>query len=227
MSDHEKQLLNHLSQFVSDHKKQFVDKVLNVRTRQITVVLEDVFQSQNASAVVRTCECMGIQDVHIIEQLSKYEINPRVLKGANKWMNLHRYNDRAVNNTEICYQELRKKNYRILAADPSEEGVSIQDITIRQEKIALIFGNELRGLSHYGLEKADARIRIPMYGFTESLNLSVSVAICLNTLVTKLHQQSDSLYLTESDKNMLKLAWYRKIVRGSEIIEREFLRTIE
>jgi tRNA (guanosine-2'-O-)-methyltransferase len=218
-----------LSQFVSDHKKQFVDKVLNLRTRHITIVLEDVYQSQNASAVVRTCECMGIQDIHIIEQLSKYDINPRVLKGANKWkwMNLHRYNDRSVNNTEICYDYLRGNGYTILAADPSEEGVSIHDISIENQKTALVFGNELRGLSAYGLKNADRRIRIPMYGFTESLNLSVSVAICLNTLVTKLHQLDDSLYLSEADKNVLKLAWFRKIVRGSEIIEREFLRTIE
>jgi tRNA (guanosine-2'-O-)-methyltransferase len=227
MTQHDRQLLAHLSQFVSDHKKTFVDKVLSLRTRHITVVLEDIYQSQNASAVVRTCECMGIQDIHIVEQLSKYEINPRVLKGANKWMNLHRYNDRSINNTKACFDDLRKNGYMILAADPSQEGVSIHDIDVREQKIALVFGNELRGLSKYGLEHADRTVRIPMYGFTESLNISVSVAICLSTMITKLHNSPESLYLSESDKEDLKLAWYRKIVRGSEIIEREFLRTIE
>jgi tRNA (guanosine-2'-O-)-methyltransferase len=227
MTDQENRLLDHLSQFVSEHKKQFVDKVLGLRTRHITVVLEDVYQSQNASAVVRTCECMGIQDVHIVEQLSKYDINPRVLKGAHKWMNLHRYNDRSVNNTELCFRNLRDNDYRILVADPSEEGASVHDIDVVSGKIALVFGNELRGVSKYALNNADVKIRIPMYGFTESLNLSVSVAICLNTLVTQLHKSHIPLYLSESDKNSLKLAWYRKIVRGSEIIEREFLRTIE
>jgi tRNA (guanosine-2'-O-)-methyltransferase len=227
MTKHDRHLLDHLAQFVSDHKKQFVDKVLNVRTRHITVVLEDVFQSQNASAVVRTCECMGIQDIHIVEQISKYEINPRVLKGANKWMSLHRYNDRTINNTEHCFEKLRHAGYKVLAADPSENGISIHDIEMGNDKIALVFGNELRGLSEYGLTNADQRIRIPMYGFTESLNLSVSVAICLNTLITKLHKTSESLYLSENDRDVLKLEWYRKIVRSSEIIEREFLRTIE
>jgi tRNA (guanosine-2'-O-)-methyltransferase len=222
----DKQLLEHLGQFVSDHKKEFVDRVLDARTRHLTVVLEDVFQSQNASAVVRTSECMGLQDIHIVEQRSKYEINPRVLKGANKWMDLHRYNDRSRNNTQDCYEKLRASGYTVLAADPGEGGFSVHDID-PSRKIALVFGNELRGISEFGLANADQRVRIPMYGFTESLNLSVSVAICLNTLVTKLRDASTSFHLSATEKNELKLAWYRKIVRGSDIIEREFLRTIE
>ena len=227
MTDQEKQLLVHLSQFVSDHKKQFIEKVLNYRTRHITVVLEDVFQSQNASAVVRTCECLGVQDVHIVEQISKYEINPRVLKGANKWMDLHRYNDRTANNTEQCFAKLKENGYRIMVTDPSDAGSPIDQIDIDEQKVALVFGNELRGVSRFGLENADVRVKIPMYGFTESLNLSVSVAICLNVLITKLHRSPVANYLSEPEKEVLQLAWYRKIVRGSQIIEREFLRTID
>jgi tRNA (guanosine-2'-O-)-methyltransferase len=226
MTDQQKQVLEHLSRFVSEHKKEFIERVLGLRTRHLTVVLEDVFQSQNASAVVRTCECMGIQDVHIVEQRSKYNINPRVLKGADKWMNLHRYNDRSINNTRECFNYLRDNGYRILATDPSANGIPVHDVEILPQKIALVFGNELRGLSEYALNQADQKIRIPMYGFTESLNLSVSVAICLNTLVNKLHHEKYFFYLREEEKEALKLEWYRKIVRGSEIIEREFLRSI-
>lgn len=227
MKDEEQKILDHLSQFVSEHKKQFVDRVLSLRTRHITVVLEDVYNSQNASAVIRTCECMGLQDIHIVEQLSKYDINPRVLRGSHKWLDFHRYNNRSVNNTEIAFSALRKAGYRILAADPSQEGKAIHDIEVENAKVAIIFGNELRGLSNYGLTHADERVRIPMYGFTESLNLSVSVAICLNTLISKLRRGGRSLCLTEEEQRQLKLDWYRKIVRGSEIIEREFFRTNE
>lgn len=227
MTPTEKHLLEHLAQFVSDHKKDFIRKVLDLRTRQITVVMEDIYQSQNASAVIRTCECMGIQDIHIIEQLSKYDINPRVLKGANKWMTLYRYNNRKVNNTSECYDLLRRNGYQILAADPDEKGIPVQDITFDNRKIALVFGNELRGVSRYGLENADQRIRIPMYGFTESLNISVSVAICLSALVSKLHVMPDRLQLTTEEQETLRLEWYRKIVRRSDLIEREFLRTIQ
>jgi tRNA (guanosine-2'-O-)-methyltransferase len=227
MTSSEKHLLEHLSQFVSDHKKEFIQKVLDVRTRQITVVMEDIYQSQNASAVIRTSECMGLQDIHIIEQLSKYDINPRVLKGSNKWMTLYRYRDRSINNTRKCFDYLHSNGYEILVADPDEQGVPIQDIDIHNRKVALVFGNELRGVSTYGLQNADQRIRIPMYGFTESLNVSVSVAICLSTLVSKLHRHSERMQLTREEQETLKLEWYRKIVRRSDLIEREFLRTIQ
>lgn len=227
MTHREKLVLEHLSQFVSDHKKEFVQHVLGNRTRHITVVLEDIYQSQNASAVVRTCECMGLQDIHIIEQEAKYEINPRVLKGANKWMDLYRYHESGRNNTEACYQLLHEKGYKILAADPDKDGVSIHDLEIKDGKIALVFGNELRGVSSWGLAHADQKVTIPMYGFTESLNISVSVAICLNTLITKLRRTNHPEFLDDSEKEELKLAWYRKIVRRADLIEREFLRTID
>src|SRR5688572_21681741 len=197
MTEKDKMVLEHLAQFVSDHKKEFISKVLACRTRHITVVLEDIYQSQNASAVVRTCECMGIQDIHIIEQQAKYDINPRVLKGANKWMTLHRYHDRTINNTEMCFDQLRRDGYTVLVADPAEDGISIHDVEVMPGKLALVFGNELRGASQYGLEHADHRVKIPMFGFTESLNISVSVAICLNTLISKLHQTA-GWYLTEN-----------------------------
>jgi tRNA (guanosine-2'-O-)-methyltransferase len=228
MTPNEKHLLEHLGRFVSDHKKDFIQKVLEGRTRQLTVVMEDIYQSQNASAVIRTSECMGLQDIHIVEQLSKYDINPRVLKGSNKWMTLYRYNDRSINNTKKCFDFLHDRGYDILVADPDERGTPIQEVEIDQvRKVALVFGNELRGVSQYGLENADQRIRIPMYGFTESLNISVSVAICLHTLVSKLHQVQDRAHLTDDEQEMLKLEWYRKIVRRSDLIEREFLRTIQ
>jgi tRNA (guanosine-2'-O-)-methyltransferase len=227
MTDNDFKVLAHLSQFVSDHKKEFVEKVLNNRTHHVTVVLEDIFQSQNASAVIRTCECMGLQDIHIIEMISKYEINRRVLKGANKWMNLHRYRTRETNNVESCFQHLHEQGYKILVADPDEDGKSIHDIDVTESKVALLFGNELRGVSSYALQHADQKIRIPMYGFTESLNISVSVAICLNALITKLHASSADFGLSEEEKGAMRLDWYRKIVKRSDLIEREFLRTIQ
>jgi tRNA (guanosine-2'-O-)-methyltransferase len=223
----EKLVFAHLSQFVSDHKKECISRVLDHRSRHVTVVLEDIFQSQNASAVIRTCECMGLQDVHIVENKTKYSINPRVLKGANKWMNLRKYASRGADNTTIALEQLKRDGYRILVTDPSEDGTSIFDIDVATSRIALVFGNELRGVSREALDNADVKVRIPMYGFTESLNISVSVAICLNTLVTKMRLSGQSFGLSLSEKEDIQLNWYRKIVRKSSIIEQEFLRTIE
>jgi len=228
LTDKERLLIQHFSQYVSDHKKEFIEKVLSQRTRHVTVVLEDIYQSQNASAVVRTCECMGLQDIHIIENTSTYQTNTRVLKGSNKWMDLIRYRKKDINNTEACLHQLKKMGYTIYAADPAEAGVSIHDVDIDAGKTAILFGNELRGVSNVALELCDHKVKIPMYGFTESLNISVSVAICLNTLVAKMHQNSWEKYgLTDAEKEELTLQWYRKVVRKSDLIEREFLRTIQ
>jgi len=227
MTDQEHKVLSHLSQFVSDHKKQFVERVLDNRTRQVTIILEDIYQSQNASAVIRTVECLGLQDVHIVENTAKYQLNIRVLKGSYKWLNLERYRTRDVNNTQTCFEHLKNEGYKILVADPAEDGVSIHDVAIDDGKVALLFGNELRGVSAYAQQYADQRIRIPMYGFTESLNISVSVAICLNALITKLHASGNRYPLTEEEKSIIRLNWFRKMVRKSDIIEREFVRSIQ
>jgi tRNA (guanosine-2'-O-)-methyltransferase len=226
MTPRELQVFHHLAQFVSDHKKQFMDKVLAERTRHLTVVLENIYQSQNASAVVRTCECMGIQDVHIVENTAKYLLNIRVLKGANKWMSMMQYNDQGINNTETCYTKLKEGGYTILVADPDPDGISIHDIDV-SSKVAVVFGNELRGVSAYALKHADHKVRIPMYGFTESLNISVSVAITLSSILKRLRGSDISFGLSETEMDDLRLEWYRKVVKRSDLIEREFLRAIE
>ncbi len=220
-------LTEHFAQFITEHKKSFLEKVLDQRTRYVTVVLEDIYQSQNASAVVRTCECMGLQDVHIVEKNSSYSVNKKVIKGANKWIDLIRYKTKATNNTEECFRNLRAKGYKILVTEPDAQGSSIDDIEVTDQPLAIVMGNELDGASQYALEHADVKVKIPMYGFTESLNISVSAAICLNTLLPKLRRSEVSWQLTTAEKDFIRLQWYRKIVRRSEIIEKEFLRSIE
>lgn len=220
-------LIDHLAQFISDHKKAFLEKVLEQRTRYITVVLEDIFQSQNASAVVRSCECMGLQDIHIVENKSPYAVNKKVIKGANKWIDLIRYKKKGANNIGDCFNALKENGYRILVTEPATDGNPIDEISVVDQPIAIVMGNELKGASEFALQHADAKINIPMFGFTESLNISVSAAICLNTLVPKVRASTANWQLTTSDKLTLRLQWYRKIVKRSDIIEKEFLRSIE
>lgn len=227
LTSSERRVVEHLAQFITDHKKEGVERVLANRTRFISVVLEDIFQSQNASAVIRTCECMGVQEVHIVENITKYSINPRVLKGANKWMNISRHASRKENNTIACITELKASGYTVLALDPDADGQSIFDVDISNSKVALVFGNELRGLSPTAIAHCHSKVKIPMYGFTESLNISVSVAICLSSLISRIRESGVDVGLTNEEKDTIRLAWYRKIVRNSSLIEREFLRTIE
>lgn len=218
-------LTEHLANYITEHKKAFVNQVLDMRTRHITMVLEEIFQSQNASAVIRTCECMGLQDIHIIENEVKYAINRRVLKGSYKWVDLIKYRTRENTSTALCFAELKRKGYTILVTDPSPDGKSIYDIPINN-KLAIVMGNELHGTSAYALAHADEKVHIPMYGFTESLNISVSAALCLQALVPKMRQSEVPWQLSDEEKDIIRLQWYRKMVRRCEIIEREFLKAL-
>jgi tRNA (guanosine-2'-O-)-methyltransferase len=218
-------LIRHFSQFVSEKRKRTMERVLSFRTRHITLVLEDIYQSQNASATVRTCECLGIQDLHFIEKDAKYEVNKKVLKGSNKWIDLHKYKEKNQNNTKLCYQQLKANGYQILVTDPSPDGISIHDVPV-DKKIALVMGNELEGISDYAMQHADQKVNIPMFGFTESFNISVSAAICLNILTTKMRSLNTEWQLSDEEKKTLRLQWFRKTVRASSLIEAEFLRSI-
>lgn len=213
-------LVGFLAQYLSDNKLNLIEKVLDQRTRHITVVLEDIYQSQNGSAVIRTCECMGLQDVHVTETTSKYSVNRRVLKGANKWLDIIKHNQRNKNNTEVCFDALHTKGYKIYVTDPAG-GQSIHDLPTN-EKIAIVMGNELHGASDYAMQHADGKLNIPMYGFTESLNISVSAAICLSTLIPKLRSSNVPWQLTETEKSELRLKWYKKCIRHVDILEKEF-----
>lgn len=219
-------LIEHFSQYISEHKREFIARVLGVRTRHITVVLEEIYQSQNASAIIRTCECMGIQDIHFIEKETHYAVNRRVVKGSHKWVDLIKHKSRSGNATQQCFDDLRARNYKILVTDPSPDGMSIDEVPVT-DKLAVVLGNELHGTSDYAIRHADLKVKIPMFGFTESLNISVSAAICLNTLVPKLHRSEVDWHLLEEEKNEIKLRWLRKMMKRPDIMEREFLKSIQ
>ena len=210
-----------LSEYVTAHKKGLIEQVLKFRTRFVTVVLEDIYQSQNASAVVRTCDCFGIQDVHIIENENKYKLNPNVVMGASKWVDIHQYNS-GENNTRDCINQLKKSGYKIVATSPDKQYKSINDYVL-SDKTALLFGTEKEGLSEEAFHLADEVIRIPMYGFTESYNLSVSTALCLNVFTTQLQKSLLNWHLTDEEMSEIKLQWYRNIVNKSEFLEKKYL----
>jgi tRNA (guanosine-2'-O-)-methyltransferase len=219
-------LTTYFSQFISEPRKEFMERVLANRTRFLTLVLEDIYQSQNASAAIRTCECLGLQDVHVIESASTWSTNKQVLKGSNKWLDIIRHRKKNHNNAKECYDQLRDSGYKIVVADPSPDGVSIHDLAI-DRPIALVMGNERHGSSDYAINNADLRVRIPMVGFTESLNISVSAAICINSILTRLRNSSVPWQLRGDERDLLRLQWYKKTVKRSDVLEREYLRSIE
>lgn len=214
-------LTTFLEQFATEERIQKFKEVLSFRTRYITVVLEDIYQSQNANAVLRTCDCFGVQDVHIIENIHEYGENPDVSLGSSKWLNLFQYNQKA-NNTLDAIQSLKKKGYRIVATSPHTNDISLPDFDLTKGKVALFFGTELTGISDIVKENADEFVTIPMYGFTESYNISVSAALCMQTLIPKLHTSGLPWPLSDVPKEKVYLQWLRQTIREVEKLERRF-----
>ncbi len=216
----QRDLLNYLLGFITDNRRKKFTEVLNRRTRHLTIVLEDIYQSQNASAVLRSCDLTGVQDVHIIENKNPYDINPDVVVGSTKWLNLTKYNENSFNTLD-AFDVLRKKGYQIIATSPHEDGYTPENLPL-EKPIALVFGTEKTGLSPEALSHADGFIRIPMVGFTESYNISVSAALLLYTLTNRLRESEVDWQLSEVEKDELLLQWCRNTIQRVEVIERDF-----
>ncbi len=238
-------LTEYLRQFLTEQRLQLIDHKLKSRTRHITLVLEDIFQSQNGAACLRSAEAFGIQDIHVIENRNRFVTHKDVLRGASKWLTIHRYHEEG-NNTRNCLSTLKKKGYLLVATTPNVVAFD-QDKTVEtcsqpdnllnnaspiqldnldiSSKIALMLGTEKTGLTSEAMSMADCSLTIPMCGFIESLNLSASAAICLYTLKQKLQQAEIDWMLTAKEAKQLQTEWIRKSLGYRlEKLEREYER---
>ncbi|GGK51579.1 MULTISPECIES: TrmH family RNA methyltransferase [Flavobacteriaceae] len=203
----------YLEQFVTEKRKALFKKVLNERTRHFTVAIEDIFQPHNASAMVRTCDIFGVQDMHVIESKYKFYASRLVAKGAQKWVDFSMYNQKDTNNTLNCIAALREKGYKIIATTPHNESCLLQDFDITQ-KSAFFFGVEKEGLSKDVMDNADGFLKIPMVGFTESLNISVAAAIILQNMNEKLKASTVNWQLSELEKSEKYQDWLEKTIKS-------------
>ncbi len=218
------QLVALMAAYVTERRMQLFEEVVQNRTRHLTIVLENIYQPHNASAVLRSCDLTGVQDVHIIENSNAYTVNPEVAMGASKWLTLKHYNT-SDDNTPDAYRHLRQQGYKIVATTPNLKSVNPDELDLSQ-KVALIFGTELTGLSSYAIQNADEYLQIPMMGFTESFNISVSAALSLYTLTQRLHKSEINWKLSVEEMTDIKLQWLRNSIKRSEVIEKELLQKI-
>lgn len=218
------ELIDYLKEFVTPERWDTLNEVLLQRTRHVTVVLEDIYQSHNASAVLRSCDCFGIQDVHIIENNHDFSLSKGVTIGADQWLSLKKYREEGISNTLACFNDLRERGYQIVATTPHKEDVTIDKLSI-ESKTALVFGAELQGLSETALEQADGFVKIPIYGFSESYNVSVSAALCLYEISQKLRDGNSKIdwQLSQSEQIDLQLNWLEKSIRASDQLKEKFL----
>lgn len=210
------QLYAALIEFYSDNKRQLFERLVLNRTRHITVVLEDIFQSHNASAVLRSADCFGVQDVHVVEQRNQYKPNPEVAMGSNKWVDYYKHTS-----IQEAYTHLHSKGYQIVATLPHENDTMIGDLDISRPT-ALVFGTELTGLTQEAIDSADAYVKIPMYGFTESFNISVCAALSLFSLTERMRADRNLQWqLTPDEQLTLKLYWSLQVIHDGENVLRQ------
>lgn len=208
-------LLSYLETYITPERLKRFNEVLMERTNYVTVAIEDVFQMHNASAVIRSCDVFGIQKAHIIEDRFGQRLDKNIAMGAQKWVDVERYT-----NAKSCISELRRNGYKIIATTPNNDATLLENFKL-EDKIALFFGTEKEGLSTEVLEQADGHIKIPMWGFSESLNISVSAAIVLHNLKLQLKKSNLPWHLSEAEILEKRLDWTKKSIKSIDaIIER-------
>ncbi len=212
--------VTYLRNFVTDEKNSLFDRLIRQRTDYVTIVMEDLYQSHNQSAIMRSADCYGIQDIHLIENKNIYNETSTVSRGAREWLSLHRYNSDA-DNTAEAIRQLRDGGYRIIATMPHTDDRLIEDIDLEKGKMAFFFGTELTGISEQVIGEADEFAKVPMYGFTESLNVSVCAAIVMYNIVQRLRQSTIDWHLPEKKQAKVLLDWYKNTIKAAdEILER-------
>ncbi|MEK6451276.1 MULTISPECIES: TrmH family RNA methyltransferase [unclassified Myroides] len=209
--------LEYLESFLTENRVERFKEVLQNRTKHITVVAEDVYQLHNTSAVMRSCEVFGVQDLCVIEQKFGKRIDKEIALGAEKWVDIHRYNS-----VQATIDDIRSRGYQIVATTPHVEANHLEDFDISKPS-AIFFGTEKSGLSPEIIEQADAYIKIPMVGFTESLNISVSAAIIIQNLTTRLRNSPIDWQLTEAQLIEKRIDWARKSIKDIDFVTERYI----
>ena len=208
--------LNYLEGFLTDNRKERFETVLANRTNHFTSAVEDVFQFHNTSAVMRSCEVFGIQEINIVEQRFGKNIDKEIAMGAQKWVDINKFE-----NISNCIQTLKDKGYQIIATTPHNDSCLLQDFDVTK-KSALFFGTEKEGLSEEVMSQADGYLKIPMVGFTESLNISVSAAIIIQDITTRLRQSNVEWQLSEEELLEKRLLWAKNTIKDIKRIEARY-----
>lgn len=210
MIDHK--LLEYLESFLTPRRQGLYKKVIEERTNYFTVAVEDVYQLHNTSAVIRSCDVFGIQNVHVIEEINAKRIDREIAMGAQKWVDINRYTT-----SKACVNELKNRGYQIVATTPHDDSIELKDFDISKPS-AFFFGQEQEGLSDMILDQADVKLHIPMVGFTESLNISVSAAIILQHVTSLLRNSTIDWKLSEEEKLDKRFDWAKKVIKSHEKI---------
>jgi len=210
-------LLTYLEGFLTEERKQRFLNVLQKRTKYLTVAIEDVYQLHNTSAVIRSCDAFGVQEVHVVEDRFEKRLDKNIAMGAEQWVDINRYQT-----SSECIATLKDTGYQIVATTPHNDSRLLSQFKLKT-KTALFFGTEKEGLSEEVMQKADGFLKIPMVGFSESLNISVSAAIILQKLTEELRVSNIEWQLSDIEILEKQLDWTKKSIKDAESIINRYL----
>ena len=215
-----KELIEYLETFLTRRRQDLFKQVLDERTRFLTVAIEDVGHLHNTSAVMRSCDAFGVQDIHVIEELKGKRIDREIAMGAQKWTSVKRYDS-----TKNALAKLKSDGYQIVATTPHHTAHKLEDFKL-DKPTALFFGSEKDGLTETVIEAADEYIYIPTFGFTQSLNISVCAAILLQELTHRLRNSSLDWKLKSADIEEIKTLWLKRNLKDYDALVAQFKTTL-
>lgn len=210
------QRIAYLEEFMLPERAATMRRVVADRTRYMCVCAENTFHPQNASALVRHCEAFGVQELHAIEFLCGFQANTHIVRGTDKWVDIFRHE-----NTPDTIAQLKERGYRIVAATPHSDDCTPDSFDVTRGPFCLVFGTEKQGISPEVMAAADDFIKIPMYGFVESLNVSACAAILIQGLKERLHRGSVDWRLSPEEQSELLYRWMRESIKDDEGILRK------
>ncbi len=211
-----------LNSFLTEERKKRIKSVASERTDYLTVVIEDIYHSHNASAIIRICDCFGIQNLYVIENTKRNRVNNQVTQGCAKWITIKYYNEND-NNTQACLSDLKAQGYLIAATIiNSTDAFTPETHPIENKKLAICFGSEELGLSPEAIAMADSHLTIPTYGFSQSLNISTAASIILHVMTSRLKNSSINWNLATKEYDELIIEWTKSSVKNNEMLLKRF-----
>ncbi|MFI3289655.1 MAG: RNA methyltransferase [Rikenellaceae bacterium] len=210
--------IEYLAEFMTPERRETLERTLSKRTYQMTILSENTFHSQNASALMRHCEAFGVQHMHAIEELCDFKTYADIVRGTDKWVDLTRYT-----NTTDAVKALKDQGYRIVATTPHQKDSVPETFDVSKGKFALVFGTEHSGISQQIIDEADEFLQIPMCGMVESLNVSASAAILIYMLSERLRNTTTNWQIDEEQQSEILYRWMKSSVRESgKVLLRKF-----
>ena len=209
---------DYMSGFLTGERIQTLRRTLAMRTRYMTILTENTFHPQNASALVRHCEAFGVQDLHTVETMCRFDPSVNIVRGTDKWIDIIRHDS-----TEEAIASLKASGYRIVATTPHRESCTPETFAVEKGRFCLVFGTEHAGVSPQIISAADEFLRIPMCGMVESLNVSASAAILIYMLSQRMRLSDVAWRLSEAECSEVMFRWVMSSVRDARrILERRF-----